>query len=129
MKAKKRLAAKPGARPGAFRPDNIENYEVASDDTLLAFLIKSMPQRTRTTVKDYLEHRQVMVGGAVTSRYDFPLKSGDTVKVNTTREFQVFNHPRLRIVHEDDDIIVIDKGYGLLSMGTDRIKEGATSFS
>lgn len=128
MKAKKRLAAKPGARPGAFRPDNIENYEVASDDTLLAFLIKSMPQRTRTTVKDYLEHRQVMVGGAVTSRYDFPLKSGDTVKVNTTREFQVFNHPRLRIVHEDDDIIVIDKGYGLLSMGTDRIKEG-TAYS
>ena len=128
MKAKKRLAAKPGARPGAFRPDNIENYEVASDDTLLAFLIKSMPQRTRTTVKDYLEHRQVMVGGAVTSRYDFPLKSGDTVKVNTTREFQVFTHPRLRIVHEDDDIIVIDKGYGLLSMGTDRIKDG-TAYS
>ena len=128
MKAKKRLAAKPGARPGAFRPDNIENYEVASDDTLLAFLIKSMPQRTRTTGKDYLEHRQVMVGGAVTSRYDFPLKSGDTVKVNTTREFQVFNHPRLRIVHEDDDIIVIDKGYGLLSMGTDRIKDG-TAYS
>lgn len=128
MKAKKRLAAKPGARPGAFRPDNIENYEVASDDTLLAFLIKSMPRRTRTTVKDYLEHRQVMVGGAVTSRYDFPLKSGDTVKVNTTREFQVFTHPRLRIVHEDDDIIVIDKGYGLLSMGTDRIKDG-TAYS
>ena len=69
-----------------------------------------------------------MVGGAVTSRYDFPLKSGDTVKVNTTREFQVFTHPRLRIVHEDDDIIVIDKGYGLLSMGTDRIKDG-TAYS
>ena len=97
------------ARAPSLRPDNIENYEVASDDTLLAFLIKSMPQRTRTTVKDYLEHRQVMVGGAVTSRYDFPLKSGDTVKVNTTREFQVFTHPRLRIVHEDDDIIVIDR--------------------
>ena len=128
MKAKKRLAAKPGARPGAFRPDNIENYEVASDDTLLAFLIKSMPQRTRTTVKDYLEHRQVMVGGAVTSRYDFPLKSGDTVKVNTTREFQVFTHPRLRIVHEDDDIIVVNKGYGLLSVGNDSKRDG-TAYS
>ncbi len=46
------------------------------------------------------------------------------MKVNLTREFKVFYNRRLKIVYEDDDIIVVNKGYGLLSMGTDKIKEG-----
>ena len=56
------------------------------------------------------------------------MAAGDEVKVNTTRQFQVFTHPRMKLVYEDDDIIVIDKGYGLLSMGNDKIKEG-TAYS
>jgi len=55
------------------------------------------------------------------TQFDTELIPGDEVKVNTTREFQTFTHPRLKIVYEDDDIIVINKGYGLLSMGTDKI--------
>ena len=87
-----------------------------------------MPDKPRTTVKDYLKHRQVMVGSNVTTRFDLPLNPGDEVKINTTREFQTFSHPRLRLVYEDDDIIVVDKGYGLLSMGTDKVKDG-TAYS
>ena len=34
----------------------------------------------------------------------------------------------MKIVYEDDDIIVIDKGYGLLSMGNDKMKDG-TAYS
>lgn len=34
-----------------------------------------------------------------------------------------FNNPLLRIVWEDDDLIVINKREGLLSVSTDRIKE------
>ena len=57
-----------------------------------------------------------------------PLKEGDEVKANLTREFRVFYNRRLKLVYEDDDIIVVNKGYGLLSMGTDKIKEG-TAYS
>ena len=128
MAGKRQLAAKPGTRPGTFRPDNIEEYRVNADTGLLDFLLLAMPERKRTTVKDFLRHRQVMVNGNVSTRHDTPLATGDIVKVNTVREFQTFTHKRLRIVYEDDDIIVVDKGYGLLSMGPDKIKEG-TAYS
>ncbi len=118
----RQLAAKPGTKPGTFRPDNIIIFTVAEGmpNGLLDFLIAVMPDRKRTTVKEMLKHRQVMLGQTVTTQFDAPVSPGDKVSVNTTREFQVFSHPRLKLVYEDDDIIVINKGYGLLSMGTDK---------
>ncbi len=124
----KRLAVKPGAERSRFRPDNILTYEPAGPTRLLDYLFAVMPDRKRTTVKDFLKHRQIMVNGAISTQFDQPLDKGDTVKVNTTREFQVLRHSRLSIVYEDDDIIVVNKGYGLLSMGNERVKEG-TAYS
>ncbi len=117
---------KPGAERAPFRPDLILTFEVDSDEDvkLLDFLIAAMPDRKRTTVKDFLKHNQVMVGSAVTRQWDTPLSRGTVVKVNTSREFQTFRNSRLHIVYEDDDIIVVNKGYGLLSMGTDKKSEG-----
>ena len=121
----KPLKAKPGAERKRFTPDIILTFEVKEPETkLLEFLYASMPDRKRTTVKDYLKHNQVMVGQTVTRQWDQELKPGDVVKVNTSREFQTFRNPRLHIVYEDDDIIVVNKGYGLLSMGTDKKNEG-----
>ena len=115
---------KPGAERRRFTPDVILTFNVEAENTLLAFLLEAMSDRKRTTVKDYLKHNQVMVGNTVTRQWDLPLKPGDTVKVNISREFQTFRNPRLQIVYEDDDIIVVNKGYGLLSMGTDKKSEG-----
>ena len=129
--ARKPLAAKPGTQANVFRPDNILSFTVSAltePVKLFDFLLGVFPQAKRTTVKDYLKHHQVMVGDNVVTQFDTPLSEGDVVKVNTTREFQVFSHPRMRLVYEDDDIIVVDKGFGLLSMGTDKIKEG-TAYS
>lgn len=116
--------AKPGAERRPFRPDVILDFKVTEPAGLLDFLLAAMSDRKRTTVKDYLKHNQVMVGNTVTRQWDQQLVPGQTVRVNTTREFQIFRNPRLKIVYEDDDIIVVNKGYGLLSMGTDRKSEG-----
>ena len=125
----KPLAAKPGTQPGIQpRPDIILSFKAEEDSPLLEFLFKAMPERKRTTVKDYLKYRQVMVDGAICTQFDAPVSKGSEVKVNTSREFQVFSNPRLRIVYEDDDIIVVNKGYGLLSIGTDKRKDG-TAYS
>lgn len=56
------------------------------------------------------------------------LHVGDELKINFKRGFSVFKHNRLKMVYEDEYIIVIDKGYGLLSMSTERIKTG-TAYS
>lgn len=130
MSPRRPLPAKPGTRPGTFRPDNILEFRyTAPEETgLLDFLLAAMPDRKKTSVKELLKHNQVMVDGNVTTQFDMPVTEGAAVCVNTTREFQTFYHPRLKIVYEDNDIIVVNKGYGLLSIGTDKIKDG-TAYS
>ena len=124
----KQLRTKPGAERAPFRPDIILHFSPSQPSKLLDFLLAAMSDRKRTTVKDYLKHRQVMVNGVVTTQFDLELKAGDHIDVNTSREFQTLRNPRLSIVYEDDDVIVVNKGYGLLSVGTDKIKTG-TAYS
>jgi 23S rRNA pseudouridine1911/1915/1917 synthase len=87
-----------------------------------------MPQRKRTSIKELLKHNQVAINNIPTTQFDTEIHHGDTIKVNLTREFRLFYHRRIKLVYEDDDIIVVNKGYGLLSMGTDRVKDG-TAYS
>lgn len=111
-----------------YRPDVIKAYLPQGETTLLPFLIENLTEQKRTTIKEMLKHKQVAVNEVPTSQFDTELKPGDVVKVNFTREFRVFYNRRIQLVYEDDDILVVNKGYGLLSMGTDRVKEG-TAYS
>ena len=124
----KPLKAKPGAERRRFSPDVIETYTPTENSRLLDFLFASMPQRKRTNVKELLRHNQVKVNDEVVTQFDLPISPADSVYVNLTREFPRFYNRRLKIVYEDDDIIVVNKGYGLLSMGNDKVKDG-TAYS
>lgn len=112
-----------------FRPDTIITLRPATEETtLLPHLTASLTQYKRTGVKNLLKHGQIMVDGVVTRQFDTPVTPDTEVRVNLTRAFVVFYNRRLKIVYEDDDIIVVNKGYGLLSMGNDRVKDG-TAYS
>ncbi len=115
-------------RRGGMSPDVIKEFPVAGQTRLLDHLILSLPDRKRTYVKQLLAHNQVAVNGKPERQFDLSLEPGDVVKVNFTREFRVFYNRRLKIVYEDDDIIVVNKGYGLLSMGNDKTPDG-TAYS
>ncbi len=115
-------------RRGGVAPDIIKEFPVEQPSRLLDHLIQSLPDRKRTVVKQLLAHNQVAVNGKPERQFDLQLESGDVVKVNFTREFRVFYNRRLKIVYEDDDIIVVNKGYGLLSMGNDKTPDG-TAYS
>lgn len=121
---------KPGAERSPFQPDVIREFEVKEGmpDRLLDFLFAVMPDKKRSAVKALLKYEQVKVGQTVTSKFDFGLNTGDVVYVNFSRQWQTLRHPRLKIFYEDDDVIVVYKGYGLLSVASDRKKEG-TAYS
>ncbi|CCX47395.1 pseudouridine synthase [Bacteroides sp. CAG:927] len=121
-------ATKPGAERNQFRPDSILPLHVTEQTPLMDFLIKSMPDHKRTSIKELLKHNQVAVNGIPVTQFNHELQPNDEVKINFTREWRVFYHRRMKLVYEDDDIIVVNKGYGLLSMGTDKIKDG-TAYS
>ena len=111
-----------------FSDKDIKRFKVEHDDTLLNYLLALFGDKSRTTVKSYLTHRQVAVNDMPVTQFDTPLHAGDELKINFKAGFRVFQHSRLRLVYEDEYILVIDKGYGLLSMSTDRIKTG-TAYS
>ncbi len=69
-----------------------------------------------------------MVNGTVTRQFDATLQAGDEVRINLTRAFVTFYNRRVQLVYEDDDLLVVNKGYGLLSIGNDKIREG-TAYS
>jgi 23S rRNA pseudouridine1911/1915/1917 synthase len=96
---------------------------VSAETTLLPYLLVALADKSRTTVKSILAHRQVLVNGAVTTRFDAPLRPGDAVKINMEKGAMAFSHPDIEIVHEDDDLIVINKHHGLLSIATGRERE------
>lgn len=93
---------------------------VEENATLLPILFAHFADRSKTTVKSYLAHRQVSVNGCITTQFDTPLKPGDRVEVNFGHAREAVNHPMLRIVYEDDDLIVVEKRNGLLSVATDK---------
>ena len=97
-------------------------YRVESDGILLDFLLATLKDKSRTTIKSYLSHRQVAINDMPTSQFNAPLHRGDRVTINFTTGYKIFRHRRLRIIFEDEFLIVVDKGYGLLSMATKKEK-------
>ena len=112
------------------RPDNIQEYVVEAEQALLLQYISTaiLRDHTPTKLKSMLRHRQFAVNSVPTTRYDAPLRRGDRVGINFDRSFAEFRHPRIELVYEDEHLLIINKGYGILSMGTDRVKEG-TAYS
>ena len=103
--------------------DRIIHYQVEKECRLLDFLLEKMTDRKRTAVKQLLQHRQIAVNMTPTTQFDVQLQPGDKVSVNLSRAFVTFSHRRVKLVYEDEDILVIEKGYGLLSVGTGKANE------
>lgn len=102
-----------------YRSDRILHYTNLGDQTLglLEFVSQVAKDSSRTDIKSWLKHGQIMLNGDVTTAFDAAVAPGDEVKVNVSRAFVRFKHPRLKLLYEDDDVIVVEKGYGLLSVG------------
>lgn len=107
-----------------FSPNKLKEVavKVSEPTELMKFLIEKFPEKSRTTIKSMLAHKQVTVGDLVTTQFDFPLKRGQMVYINKKKSEEKPRFRGMRIVHEDADIIVIEKGSGLLSIATDTEK-------
>ena len=110
---------------GGWEPDRIMRRENRGEIQmkLIDFAGVILPDAKRSDIKKWLKYGHFAIDGQVTSAFDSPVNPGGMVDINFSRPFVVFHHPRLKLVYEDDDIIVVDKGYGLLSVGTDSSKK------
>jgi 23S rRNA pseudouridine1911/1915/1917 synthase len=113
-----------------FREDKILSWKNESGEPtqVLAFVTEKFPGKSRTDLKAWLRHGHYRVDGQIVTAFDAPVAPGSMVEVNVTRPFVVLKHPRLQLVYEDDDVIVINKGYGLLSVGTQTHRKEETAY-
>ena len=103
--------------------------KVAEPAQLMDFLIAKMGGMAKSSVKQLLGQRRVKVGNAVQTRHDFLLKAGDIVTVSSGRGNSQLTHPKLKIVYEDDDLIVVNKQPGLLTVAATPGSSETTAFS
>ena len=103
--------------------------KVAEPMALMDFLIAKMGGMARSSVKQLLGQRRVKVGNAIQTRHDYTLKAGDVVTVSSGRGNSQLNHPKLKIVYEDDDLIVVNKQPGLLTVAATPGSSETTAFS
>ncbi len=94
------------------------SYTIETKDTLLASLLANFPSKKRKLMKAVLRDRQVSVDGEVTTQFDHALIPGQLIEVLWDKIVQN-KHPReLNIVYIDDDLIIINKPSGLLTIAT-----------
>ncbi|MBQ5778275.1 MAG: hypothetical protein IIV97_05620, partial [Oscillospiraceae bacterium] len=74
-------------------------------NTLLKFLYSSLSSMPKGKVKSFLEHRQVSVNSSVTTKFDYPIKPNDVVKISMS-EGTVKTHG-IEIIYEDDYLIAV----------------------
>ncbi len=95
---------------------------ISETTTLMPFLIGSLKNRSRDNIKSLLRNRQVLVNGEPVSQFNHELKPGDTIVISPARPAGGLMARNMRLVYEDEHLIVIDKNAGLLSMASDNEK-------
>lgn len=120
------IKGKNGGKAGRISPDSrtggsrgsVKTYVVKEPMELLPFLLKHIAGAGRNVVKSILSHGQVAVDGQSTTAYNYPLAAGQTVAVSSERPQEKPRFEGLSILYEDNDIIVIQKEAGLLSVAS-----------
>ena len=105
------------------------SFRVEAATELMPFLLSKLGGMTRTSVKQLLSQRRVTVNAGIQTRHDTPLKAGDIVQVLQGRGNVELRHPKLRIIYEDDALIVVEKKNGLLTVPYNPKSSEMTAYS
>lgn len=87
--------------------------------TLLDILQSRLPESSKTSLRQLLQNDRVRVNGAPERDAKREIGAEDKVEIADRSEKL---DPRVRILFEDADLIVIDKAEGLLSVPTSEVK-------
>jgi 23S rRNA pseudouridine1911/1915/1917 synthase len=111
---------KPNYKSGKEKQTSIQVREPV---LLMNFLQQNFSDKSRTTIKSILTHRQVSVDHKIVTRHDHSLLPGQLVLITWGRMPKEVHHHGLKILFEDEYLIVIEKEAGLLSIATDKVIE------
>lgn len=101
----------------AYAASKYIEIPVREDNTIMDFLLKQMGV-SRNRAKDLLSGRAVSIDRKLVTRHDTPVRPGEMVRVTRHKQNIMLENKDVRIIYEDKDLVVIEKGEGILSMAT-----------
>ena len=99
---------------------DIKEFVVKHDDTLLNYLINDL-KFSRNNAKNLLSHHLISIEGAPVSQFDFKICKGDNLIISK-KPIRAKRRKDVPIIYENDELIVINKPAGLLSIASDKEK-------
>lgn len=96
---------------------------VDEETTLMPYLQRALPDRSRTTIKQLLHDRFIAIGIEPTTQFDAPLKVGDQVNIHPAPLPKRLSHKQLNIVYQDEWLIVVRKEAGLPTVASGEEKD------
>ncbi len=99
---------------------------VTTPSTLQDFVLENLKGASKTKVKQLLSNKAILVNGKACTKYNYTLKENDIVELaqkpvkNATisNDTALMANEPIKIIYEDDYLIVINKHEGLLSVST-----------
>lgn len=99
-------------------------YTMKDSMQLLPFLLEALSHRGRNSVKSILGRGQVKVDDHIVTKFNYELQPGQTVEILKNRAARRKDALiGLKIQYEDDDLIIVEKEAGLLSIASEKEKE------
>ncbi|MBP1993888.1 23S rRNA pseudouridine1911/1915/1917 synthase [Paenibacillus eucommiae] len=108
--------------------EKITILKVQEPAELMSFLIEAMPSRGRNALKSILARGQVFVDSKPVTKYNHPLQPGQQVSIHWAKVMEQVKLVGVHILHEDEDLIVIQKEAGLLSVSATKDVEEVTAY-
>lgn len=109
-----------------MKTDNSKNRIFIADkpSELLEFLIEAQPGRPKGRIKSELEHKLVSVDGKISTRFNYPVRPGQKVEIGKfTPVYSKAPPSDLKIIYEDDELLVIDKPAGILAIANEKERD------
>lgn len=99
------------------RPGEYDYYVVEHDGKLLDWLLENIKGMSKSKIKSTLQGRGIKVGQKVITQFDYPLTAGMKITFSKTKHNNnIFKSRYVKIVYEDQYLVVIEKNIGILSM-------------
>lgn len=98
-------------------------YRLPAEASLFEALTQLFPQSSKSTFRKWVQEGRVLVDGMAVKKLPCLLKEGQVVTFGSKSRFL---EGGIRLIFEDNDLVVIDKPPGLLSVATD-FEKGETA--
>jgi 23S rRNA pseudouridine1911/1915/1917 synthase len=114
--------------PTAFAKKKPLVMAVSQNCELLEFLLSQNPSKSRNETKSLLRDKKVFIEDQAVSQFNHPLLAGQSVEIRWETPVEEKKLRGLKIIFEDQYLIVVNKEAGVLSIATEKQKEN-TAYS